>query len=85
MIPQIVARHREVLADMSPQERAMQARYQMGHDPFGPALAPVGSDLGIPLVKPGTDWIHPALPRSAVQLVVVEFQYSGEFHPDNPA
>ncbi len=41
------------------------ARY-LAHDPMQPMLAPVGSNMGRPLVKPNREWYDPALPRSAV-------------------
>ena len=85
MFKQMIARHQEALAAMSPEERREQARYGGTEDPFAPALAPAGSTEGLPLVKAGSDWYDPALPRTAIQLVLVKFWYSGEIDADHPA
>lgn len=84
MSPKIVARHKAVLAAMSPEERAMQARSFGTEDPFAPTLAPPGSTKGHPLVKADPAWFDASVRRTAIQLIVVKFWYSGELDPDHP-
>jgi hypothetical protein len=80
-----IARHQAVLAAMSVEERGMQARIsQQSPDGLGPPLPPVGSQDGIPLVKPNPAWFDPALPRTAIQMLLVKFWYSGSLDPDHP-
>ena len=81
--PQIVRRHREVLAAMSPEERKMQARTHTW-DPFEPTLAPVDSEEGTPLVRANPAWFDASLPRSAFQLITLQFNYSGTLNHENP-
>lgn len=83
--PRVVARHKEILAAMPPDERRMQARHFGSRDPLGPPMPPPGSREGKPLVKADPEWFDKSLPRSAVQLVIVKFWYSGEIDPDRPA
>jgi len=82
---QRLKRHQEVLAQMSPQERAAQARY--GHlgdeDLFGPELALVGQE-GDGYIKANPEWFDPSRPRSDLQLMIVKFDYSS-MDPDHPA
>lgn len=82
---QRLKRHQEVLAQMSPLERAAQARY--GHlgdeDFFGPELAPVGQE-GDAYVKANPGWFDPSRPRSDLQLVILNFSYLS-MDPDHPA
>jgi len=82
--PKIVKGHKDGLASMSPEERNLQARYYPAV-PEQPPLAPVGSDLGQPLVKINPQWFDPSLPRSAFQLIIVRFHYSSNLNPDKPA
>ncbi len=77
-------RHQAVLAAMSPVERQAQAIWLRNDDPFEPDLAPPGSEFGIPQAVPNRDWFDPALPRTAIQLVAIMFNYSPHFDPDNP-
>jgi hypothetical protein len=78
-------RHRAVLAAMSPAERQAQAMY-LRHDdaPLEPELALKGSPYAWPLVIVNPEWFDPALPRSAVQLISVQFNYATSFDPDGP-
>jgi hypothetical protein len=82
---QRLKRHQEVLAQMSSQERAAQARY--GHlgdeDLFGTELAPVGQE-GDGYVKANPEWFDPSCPRSDLQLIIVKFDYAS-MNPDHPA
>ena len=78
-------RYRAVLAAMSPAERQSQAMYlRKEDDPFEPDLALNGSPYAWPLVVVNPDWYDPALPRSAVQLISVIFDYATSFDPDHP-
>lgn len=81
--PDIVRRHRAALASMSAVERKMQAR-TYSWDPFEPTLAPVGSDEGRPLVRGNPAWFDPKLPRSAFQLITLQFNYTGNLNHENP-
>lgn len=81
--PLIVRNHQDALAAMSAEERKMQAR-KFEWDPMQPALAPVGSDEGEPLVRVNPSWFDPKLPRSAFQLVTVTFSRSGSFEGEKP-
>ncbi len=86
MMRQFVERHEAALAAMSPEQRKMQARYLPPRtSPFEPYLAPIGSREGRALVKAGYTWADPAAPRSAIQLVMLKFDYSSELNPDRPA
>jgi hypothetical protein len=84
--PAIVKGHKDFLARMSPEDRKAQARsYPGSQGIYEPGLAPVGSDLGQPLVKINPQWFDPSLPRSAFQLITILFHYSGNLDPDKPA
>lgn len=84
--PAIVKGHKDFLARMSPEDRGVQARsYPGSQGVYEPGLAPVGSDLGHPLVKINPQWFDPSLPRSAFQLITVLFHYSSNLDPDKPA
>ena len=84
--PAIVKGHKDFLARMSPEDRKVQARsYPGSQGVYEPGLAPVGSDLGQPLVKINPQWFDPSLPRSAFQLITVLFHYSSNLDPDKPA
>jgi hypothetical protein len=84
--PAIVKGHKDFLARMSPEDRKVQARsYPGSQGIYEPGLAPVGSDLGQPLVKINPQWFDPSLPRSAFQLITVLFHYSSNLNPDKPA
>jgi hypothetical protein len=83
--PAILKGHREFLARMSPEERKMPARALSSGNIYEPGLAPVGSDMGEPLVKINPQWFDPSMPRSAFQLIVVRFHYSGKLDSNKPA
>lgn len=81
--PQIVRNHQEALAAMTPEERTMQAR-QFSWDPMQPTLAPMGSDEGEPLVRVNPAWFNPKLPRPEFQLIMLQFNYTGNLNHDAP-
>ncbi len=84
MSPMIVNGHKDGLAKMSPEERSAPARY-FQKDVYAPPVAPIGSDLGQPIVKINPKWCDPSLPRSAIQLIVCRFRYSNNINADKPA
>jgi hypothetical protein len=51
---------------------------------FAPPLAPLGSDLGRPIVKIPAKWYDSSLPRSAIQSIVLRFLYSNRVDHDKP-
>jgi hypothetical protein len=77
-------RHKAVLAAMSPSQRRAQAMYLRNEDPREPDLAPQGSKEAWPLVIINPEWFDPALPRSAVQLVCITFDFGPSFDPNDP-
>jgi hypothetical protein len=77
-------KHNAALAAMSAAERQAQARFLQDFKGLGPDLAPIGSSDGIPLVVANPDWFDPSLPRWAIQLIVVGFEYGPRFDPENP-
>jgi hypothetical protein len=77
-------RHKAVLAAMSPSQRQAQAMYLRNEDFLEPDLAPQDSEYARPLVVVNPEWFDPALPRSAVQLICVTFDYGPSFDPDDP-
>ena len=79
-----LARHKAVLAAMAPAQRAAQAMYLRNDDPREPDLAPQKSEKTRPLVVINPEWFDPVLPRSAIQLVSVIFDYGPSFDPDDP-
>lgn len=81
--PQIVQNHQEALEAMPAEERKLQARHY-SWDPMQPALAPLGSGDGEPLVRVNPAWFDHNLPRSAFQLITVTFSYSGNMNHDAP-
>jgi len=81
--PQIVRNHQAALDAMTPEERQMQAR-EFTWDPLQPNLAPVGSTQGRPLLKVNPAWFDPKFPRSAFQLIIIAFSYSGTMKDDAP-
>lgn len=83
LTPEIVKSHQAALAAMTPEEREMQARYYPAN-PFEPTLAPVGSDEGQPLVRANPAWFDPTLPRSAFQLIILQFNFTGSMNLDAP-
>jgi hypothetical protein len=85
--PQLVARlarHKAVLAAMSPSQRAAQAWYLRNEDLREPDLAPPGSEDARALVVVNTEWFDPSLPKSAIQLISVTFDYGPSFDPKDP-
>jgi len=83
--PQIVKGQQEYLAKMSPEEKKMQAWFlDGGLGIFAPPLAPLGSDLGRPIVKMPAKWYDSSLPRSAIQSIVLRFLYSNRIDHDKP-
>jgi hypothetical protein len=84
-------RHRQVLRDMSPEERKMQARYlKDDSDPLAPYLAPAGSSEGAPLVVQNPGFFDKKLARTAIQIFAVTFPeaeyFSAEIdNPDSPS
>jgi len=83
LTPQIVRQHRAALAAMSAEERKMQARTR-SWDPFEPSLSPVGSEEGQALVRINPAWFNPSLPRSAFQLIALQFSYTGNLNHEKP-
>lgn len=83
LTPQIVRNHQAALDAMPPLERKMQARHYPGN-PMEPTLAPVGSDEGEPLVMVNPAWFTPSLPRSAFQLIMLQFNYTGNLNHNAP-
>lgn len=81
--PQILKNHQAALAAMPAEERKLQARY-FAWDPFQPMLAPAGSDQGDPLVRIRPDWYDSKLPRTAFQLITLNFGFGGSIDPDDP-
>jgi hypothetical protein len=78
LIKQRLKRHQEVLARMSPQERAAQAQHgDPGNgDYLGPQLAPLGkAGIGPAYVKVNPDWLDSSHPRSDLQLIILGFSY----------
>ena len=84
MSKQFVEHQQAALAAMSADGRRAQARTQSQEDFYGPQLAPLGSSEGRPLVKAGSAWADPAAPRSAIQLVLMKFDYSADMDPSRP-
>ena len=74
---------RAALAKMSPEERREQAIYQEHYD-FSPPLAAPGTKEAEPLVVPNPDLFDPALPRTAVQLVIAEFRSAWNLKDPQP-
>jgi len=79
-----LARHKAVLAAMSPAQRRAQAMYLRNEDLREPDLAPQGSQDARPLVVVNPEWFDPSLPKSAVQLISVTFDYGPSFNPNDP-
>lgn len=80
-----LARHRERLAAMSPAERQAQAVFMSAQDPLDPPLAPPGKEAqGYPLMRPNPAYFDPTLPRTALQIVTLQFGmgYLGPIAPD---
>ncbi len=66
-----LARHRAVLAAMTPEMRARQAWYFDVKDPLDP---PLGSpEQGLPLAVEDSTYFDPALPRTAIQMITVRY------------
>lgn len=87
MFEQKLKLHQEALARMSPQERAMQARYgdPGNSNPLSPQLVQVGKEgIGPPYVKANPEWFDPSRPRSDIQLIIVKGWYGG-MDPDHPS
>jgi hypothetical protein len=79
-----LARHKAVLAAMSPAQRGAQAMYLRNENLREPDLAPKGSEEARPLVVVNPEWFDPSLPKSAIQLISVTFEYGPSFDPDDP-
>jgi hypothetical protein len=79
-----LARHKAVLAAMSPAQRGAQAMYLRNEDPREPDLAPQGSKEARPLIIVNPEWFDPSLPKSAIQLISVTFEYGPSFDPNDP-
>ncbi|OFW10482.1 MAG: hypothetical protein A3H96_26415 [Acidobacteria bacterium RIFCSPLOWO2_02_FULL_67_36] len=82
--PKVVEAHKAALASMTAEERRMPARY-FRFNMMQPMLAPVGSTQGDPLVKANLDSFDTTVPRSAIQLISLRFQYAGDLDFDRPA
>jgi len=76
-----LARHKAVLAAMTPGQRQAQVRYFPSRDGIEPDLVPPDSKLGTPLVIANPNFMNPSLPRTAIQLIAVFFQYGPQFDP----
>lgn len=79
-----LARHKAVLAALPPSQRAAQAWYRRNEDLREPNLAPPGSEDARALVVVDPEWFDPSLPRTAVQLISVTFNYGPSFDPADP-
>lgn len=73
ILDQRLARHREVLAGMGPEERAAPALFMRHGDPLEPELAPYNSSEGVPLIVVNPDFIDKSLPRTAIQLITIKY------------
>lgn len=73
ILDQRLARHREVLAGMGPEERAAPARFMRHEDPLEPELAPFHSLEGVPLIVVNPDFLDKSLPRTAIQLITMRY------------
>jgi hypothetical protein len=83
--PKIVKGQQEYLAKMSPEERKMQAFFVEGAmGIYGPPLAPLGSDLGRPVIRIPAQWYDSSLPRSAIQSIVLRCEYSNSINHAKP-
>jgi hypothetical protein len=76
-----LARHKAVLAAMTPGQRQAQVRYFPSRDGIEPDLVPPDSKLGTPLVIANPNFMNPSLPRTAIQLIAVFFKYGPQFDP----
>lgn len=76
-----LARHKAVLAAMTPAQRQAQVRYFPSRDAIEPDIVPMDSEVGNPLVIANPDFFDPALPRVAIQLIAVSFKYGPGFDP----
>lgn len=74
---------RAALAKMPPEERREQAIYQEHYD-YSPPLATRGTKEAEPLVVPNPELFDPALPRTAIQLVIAEFRSTWNLKDPNP-
>jgi len=74
---------RAALAKMSPEGRREQAIYQEHYD-SSPLLATRGTKEAEPLVVPNPELFDPALPRTAIQLVIAEFRSAWNFKDPKP-
>lgn len=73
ILDQRLARYREVLAGMSPEERAAPARHMQHEDPLEPELAQCNSPEGVPLIVVNPDFLDKSLPRTAIQLITIKY------------
>jgi hypothetical protein len=78
-----LARHKAVLASMTPGQRQAQVRYFPSRDPIEPDLLPLDSELGTPLVIANPNFMNRSLPPTAIQLIAVFFRYGPHFDPTN--
>ena len=76
-----LARHKAVLAAMTPGQRQAQVRYFPNRDGIEPDLVPPDSKQGTPLVIANPNFMNPSLPRTAIQLIAVFFKYGPQFDP----
>lgn len=74
-----VEKLRADLATMPPEERAMQARVDIiaSADEQTPALLPAGSSSGTPVVTPDFRYFNQKLPVDAIQIMTVQWKFSG--------
>ncbi len=71
------------LAKMSPQEKQRQAFY-LEHYDYSPPLAAPGTPRAQPLVIPNPELFDPSLPRTAVQLIIVQFHAAWNLKDPQP-
>jgi hypothetical protein len=76
-----LALHKEKLAAMTPAQRQAQVRYFPSRNGMDPDIVPMDSEMGTPLVIANPDFMKPALPRTAIQVIAVFFKYGPQFDP----
>ncbi len=74
---------RAALAKMTATERAEQAWY-LEHYDYSPPLSKPGAIGAVPLVMPNPELFDPALPRTTIQLITVEFRMAWNLKNPTP-